>query len=65
MVVGNVAQANLEFIQKLNHTSIGLKVIQNLKKFTEIMKESGMKQKDIDARMTEEDKELLAEEKYM
>jgi len=29
------------------------------------MKESGMKQKDIDARMTEEDKELLAEEKYM
>lgn len=29
------------------------------------MKESGMKQKDIDARLTEEDKELLAEEKYM
>ena len=39
--------------------------IQNLKKFAEIMKESGMKQKDIDARMTEEEKELLAEEKFI
>ena len=39
--------------------------IQNLKKFAEIMKESGMKQKDIDARMTEDEKELLAEEKFI
>ena len=39
--------------------------IQNLKKFAEIMKESGMKQKDIEARMTEDEKELLAEEKFI
>ena len=39
--------------------------IQNLKKFSEIMQESGMKKKDIEARLTAEEKELLAEDEFL
>ena len=39
--------------------------IQNLKKFSEIMQESGMKKKDIEARLTVEEKELLAEDEFL